>query len=310
MHPSTQTPARRLGVRSALVSLVVLAFGATFASSQVTSTVYSTDFSTGTTGWFSSTAGDISWSGGKLTYNTAPVPPATSAVNTHLLTHFEPVTLSLGSKLEITYTIAFSNVPAGNSRSFRIGMFDSGGAQISASGLGQSLSTFNDYDGYRTDHFLNLTTGSTSNPIRFTSRSGTGPSLIIDAAAYGTTSSQATTFGGYYAIQSDVIYTTSYSIERTLDDELILTYAFWNSAVEGSGHARAHTLSGSSFYTFDTLAFGVVNTIADSFTLDNVNVTYTAAAIPEPSTYALFGGLGALLVVGMMRRRRSATALR
>ena len=313
MHPSTQTPARRFGVRSLLVALVALASGATFAVGQMTTTtIYSADFSSGTTGWFSSAANDISWNtSGSLRYNTTPPQTGSTAVNTHLLTYFDPVTLSLGSKLEITYNISFANVPAANSRSFRIGMFDSSGAQISASGLGQSLSTFTDYDGYRTDHFFNLTAGSTSNPIRFTSRSGTGPSLIVDSptGAYGTTSSQANTVGGYYAIQSNVVYATSYSIERTLDDKLVLTYAFWNPAVNGSGHARSHVLSGSMFYTFDTLAFGVVNTIADSFTLDNVLVTHTApAAIPEPSTYALFGGLGALAIVGAIRRRRQSIA--
>lgn len=304
MNTSHPSPWRRPRVRSLFLSLGAFALAALGARAQVTSTIYTADFASGTAGWYSSAASDITWNaGGSLRYNTTPVPPATSAVNTHLLGYFDPVTLSLGSKLEITYSISFANVPAGNSRSFRIGLFDSGGAQISESGLGQSLSTFNDYDGYRTDHFLNLTTNSTSNPIRFTSRSGTGPSLIIDATAYGTTSSQPATFGGYYGIQSDVTYMTSYSLERTLDDQLILTYAFWNPAVEGSGHARAHTLSGTLHYTFDTLAFGVVNTIADSFTLDNVIVTHTA--IPEPSTYALCGGIVALLAVGVLRRRRA-----
>lgn len=306
MNTSHPSASRRSRVRSLFLSLGAFALAALGARAQVTSTVYTADFTSGTAGWYSSAASDITWNaGGSLRYNTAPVPPATSAVNTHLLTYFDPVTLSLGSKLEITYNISFSTVPAANSRSFRIGLFDSGGAQISASGLGQALSTYNDYDGYRTDHFLNLTTNSTSNPIRFTSRSGTGTSLIIDSptGAYGTTSSQPATFGGYYGIQSDVTYMTSYSIERTLDDQLILTYAFWNPAVEGSGHARAHTLSGTLHYTFDTLAFGVVNTIADSFTLDNVIVTHTA--IPEPSTYALIGGIASLLAVGFLRRRRS-----
>lgn len=310
---NTCTPFRSQRSRARLFGLgLVASMIATFAAAQVTTTIFSDSFTTGTSGWYSSAANDITWNSGSgsLTYNTTPL--SGTGVNTHLLTYFTPVTLSLGSKLEITYEISFTNVPAANSRSFRVGMFDSGGQQINASGLGQSLSTFNDYDGYRTDHFLNLTSGSTSNPIRFTSRSGTGPSLIVDSptGAYGTTSSQPTTFGGYYAIQSGVTYMTSYSIERTMADELILTYAFWNPAVAGSGHARAHTLSGSAFYTFDTLAFGVVNTIADSFTLDNVLVTHTTSAIPEPSTYALFGGLGALLAVGLLRRRRAGQSAR
>ncbi|HSH93510.1 MAG TPA: PEP-CTERM sorting domain-containing protein, partial [Roseimicrobium sp.] len=61
--------------------------------------------------------------------------------------------------------------------------------------------------------------------------------------------------------------------------------------------------------TFSGLSDGSTVTVgSNSFTINytSTDVTLTASAIPEPSTYAALAGVGALGAVALRRRRRQA----
>lgn len=239
--------------------------------------VLSDDFAAGIAGWHGSGptggAGSARW---EAATQSLVLP---MSANTHLVRHFPRTTLRPGERLEVGFDVSFRNVPAGNSRTLRVGLFDSGesGAHRTMGdghGTGEASAAFNDYRGYRVDHYSNFAVTTTSNPLRFTERTGvaSGTSALITTTApagYGTTSSMDAV-GDYFTIQTGVTYRITFSVERTTSGDTALLYRF--AAADGSASYWRPFSFGTGPQSFDTLAFGIVNLVADALVIDNVTV--------------------------------------
>jgi len=199
-----------------------------------------------------------------------------------------PVTLSTGDVL--TTSISFSAENVSNSPdAFRIGFFNSGGSRVSADYTGISSPSFNAYTGYAFSTNLN---SAGSNSGKIVQRTGTSNGLYTSTAFSNLKSSLKPV--GYTA---NTVYTLTFEVEALSASQMQITF----SDSLGSVYTVIDTTT--TLNTFDTLGIYLTNgTFAtNSYTIDNVVVTYSP--IPEPSALAL-GVLGGLFVLGTSRRRR------
>ncbi len=291
----------------------ILAIAAGIAAASVAATaqtvILSEDFSSGASGWYSSTETAPTWN--ESTQDLTQEMPNSS----HLLRNFTPTTIQVGEIMQVSYNITFTGV--GSTASFRniYGLLNSGRDSadwVSANGLGvDSASLFSGYQGYTVHHFANLADQSTSNAIRmFQRRADSSILLGVNTTndVYSEQQQDTGTAGStYFRLESGITYTNVISLERAVDesdnDILIFTYSMLGDGVPAD-HTRTGTMTnppGGFVFTFDTVAIGAPTTaIAESYNIDNVMIS----VIPEPSTYGIFGGIAALAMVMILRRRR------
>lgn len=243
-----------------------------------------------------------STSGVTLSSNTLAV-----TAGRHALAYFTPVgstqALGVGDSLSVSLDITFSTV--GNaSGGFRVGLFDSNGAtRPSANGDNTS---FTGYNGY-------IFTASLASPD---SSSGVSNSLTLRERATGVSGALlSTTAGGLYTtagsgggptgqtLATGVTYNLNYTISRT--DSTTLSHTFFLTGGSLVGFNNTFSDTSASTTEFDAFAILSTSTNGSTFALDNVLITYTAAAIPEPSTYAMILGGVSLLGLIYQRRRRN-----
>lgn len=260
--------------------LLTLATGLiTISHAASAQTIFEDDFSDGNrNGWytFSSSSG------------TAPV------VNQQLvltagtgsvaaITYFTPTTLAVGEKMTLTFDMSFSSFNSNNDQ-FRYGLFNSQGTQISADITSVSDSAFNGDRGYAA--FMSYTNTPQAQSLR--ERTGSNDTFW-SAGAFTSRASGNDNIGG----TPDVARQYFMELELTAADSMTVT-----SGIEVvAGSIRTFTTS-SPVSTIDSLVIFQGNDQAN-LTFDNFNVS----VIPEPGTYALLGGLAALGIV-MLRRRR------
>jgi len=115
-------------------------------------------------------------------------------------------------------------------------------------------------------------------------------------------------------ISSDSWYYVSFSLTKTDDDTFSVTCLLSNSTSSGVVGSTVATYSTTNYVNsgLDTTLYafiGIENpgSTSDFLSIDNLTLTSDAAitgsSIPEPSSYALFAGAGALAIVFATRRR-------
>ena len=212
------------------------------------------------------------------------------------LTYFSatPVALQVGDSLTASFTLAFDNVGSVSlADSLRIGIFNSGGARISADApAGRFTPSFNNYAGYY--GALNPLS-SNANTFRSYRRGGTAAQDLFTLTSLFLTPS-----GNGVVFQEDAPLQVLLEATRTQDGML------WAISI---GDRRIQSTDiGSTYFSFDTLALytsGPTNT-AQNFLISNVYVAMTPAPIPETQT-ALLLLLGAGILI--RQRRRSTPAV-
>lgn len=242
-----------------------------------------------TAAWYSSSGGS------NIVYTDATsIAQNTGGAGRHLLAYFtpdgSPVTLvNTGDYIRATFTFSFygsAGTSAGNTTSWRLGLFDSTpGTRVNADGL-NTVATFSGYTGYA---FTASPTAAGNMALR--ERTNTEAVLISDNTAYtafsGAGTSQALTLGQNY--------TGELTLTRTASG-LDISIAFSGPNVTNYTYTRSDA---TPTYSFDTFAFYTTSNVTDGYTISALAIT----AIPEPSTYAIILGLVALVTLGCRRNR-------
>jgi hypothetical protein len=228
-------------------------------------------------------------------------------------TIFPTRTLSVGDRLVATYTFTtpatVRTFPAG----FRIGLFDTldrAGldADVPASSAapnplyGNSATATPGLPGY----MMTMDVGLGNDHIAFRKHDTTASTGLLLGTTIGFTVINPTDSSDGYFIQPGTTYTGSFALKRITATEMELT-----------GALGTYTYSNTS--TFDSASFGMLaflvrgdvfggsnvpNEPDNGIDFSNVRIEFHPAAVPEPSTFTLFG-VAALGVVVAARRRRS-----
>lgn len=268
-------------------------------SAQVTTTIFDEAFATGARTTFTAGTSAVWYTSAatsQVTYTPDTSITQLSSGNRQLVGYFTPqgsaVSVAVGDTLEFTFTVIFT-APADLANGFRFGLLDSsGGSRFSADNHGASA-TVTGYTGY--GGFLNL--GASATGARLYDRS-TGSFSLFAAGGYaglGTaTSSQA--------LSADVAYTGVLTLTRSSATQMDLSF----NLSGGSVNYTVGATDASGAFSFDTFGFYTATGSATQFVISQAKLDYTAAAIPEPSTYAALVGLAALGLVGWRRHSRRA----
>lgn len=248
------------------------------------------DLANNSMAWFSSAGGgNISTSTGSMTQNGG---------GRHIIAYFTdgaPLQLGLNQALTINFAISFDRdgaFPTDND--FRMGAWNSGGERVTASNhagtsTGNPQSAFIDYTGYIFSGGLHA---DRSISIR-KKLSDSDPILMASTGVYSTLGSVST--GTHSTLAANESYTGTLSITRTAADAVEVHYVLRDDQSITMAEITRQDNSGA-YISFDTVGFWMGSSIADSFTLTQVEV------IPEPRYYAMiFGGLA---LAFLMRRRR------
>ncbi|MDF3059492.1 MAG: hypothetical protein K0R17_3707 [Rariglobus sp.] len=238
-----------------------------------------------------------------ITTNTATTTVTANALRTtaaagapahpHAIAYFNNTTLGVGDTLAFSFTFTSNetNYTQG-ATNVRWGLFNMGGSQQSSDLLTANVNTlYQNTTGYSV--FGPRTTAN--NPVQIYSRStnttedttpiSTAANVAIAGATANTTVSTFVT----------TPINASLSLTRTVSG--------YDYSVGYAGTTFSGSFTTVTATTFNMVDIWAITNNSNSLTIDNVLVTYTAAAIPEPSSYALFAGAAGMAGALTLRRR-------
>lgn len=196
---------------------------------------------------------------------------------------------SVGSKLTLTGGVTFANLVTPQADQFKFGIYDVNGQTGATGWLGYMASNSGSSGG---------PTGSRlwerNNPNTGSFGSGTGATSV--ATVNATPSNTAFASGTYNFTLTYTQVATGLHVDWTLTG-VDVTYSVSGSYLDTTPQT----------YTFNRVGIftgGGLN--ANQVSLSNLDLTYTAAAIPEPATASLL--LGAVGLLAVARHRRAASA--
>lgn len=245
----------------------------------------------GSAAWFisSATSSNAGVTSGVLTTNSG------LSITSYFAASGSPFTLATaGQTLTLTFDIAYaSNTdPTGNT-ALKLGLFNSNGnTRLTADGTNN---IFVPYSGYA------VTAGYTTNSsIRERATGLSNTALLTSTSGYTVVGTSSFTFGITDTPEPNY-YNGLFSITRTAAGHLEMTYTLTQASNPSNSWSYTVTDTTPVTFGFDTVSFSTSS--GTNMYLDNI--TLTATAIPEPSTYALGSGALALLAACLLRRRRS-----
>ena len=198
---------------------------------------------------------------------------------------------SVGDSVVFSGTAVFTLSAGAGSDQFRFGLFDTNGSGTtngwlgyfgtnSGSGGNWTGRLWERKAGNTAAYFNNSTSADERQSFAGTPASTASVSTFV-GGTYNFSMAATRTEAGLSVVWSIVGGTNSYSIGGTYNDTTALTYTFNRVGFFTGGGLNANQVSFS-----------------------NVDLTFTAAAVPEPSSFALLAGLaGAGLVAGRPRSR-------
>lgn len=286
-------------------------------SAQVTTTILEEDFLSARTSYVAGSS--VQWftqaGGSSVTYNSGTSIVQDNASARTVMGYFapagSPVTLAVGDTLTATFTVSFgANTSSGVG--FRISLLDStnvtqinngvtgfGTVHDNNRAIADNVGTgtlFTGLNGYGA--LMNLQAGTGTSGLRLIERDQALTAGSLMSTAGGTFAQVGTAVDTTGAVTVGQSYTGVYSITRT-ESGLDLSFNF--SGPGGINYTVAATDSTPSTHSFDTVGF-LQGVAGGDFTVSEFKLDYTTAAIPEPSTYAVMAGLGALGLVFWRRR--------
>jgi len=150
--------------------------------------------------------------------------------------------------------------------------------------------------------------------------SGTATIVNLDSNQYGLQlngSTETAISSGNFTLQNGVSYTLTYKAQNSGDghwfSDIVLNNGYnWNNAMwNGQATPNGPSVSGTTIFSQQFIADGSINCIYFSYsgnspgTLSSVSILADTTAVPEPSTYALFG-IGVVGMLLVMRRKKTA----
>lgn len=260
----------------------------------------------GSTSWVANNPGNVSTGTGGITVSN--VNSSGQSVGAQFMDG-SVHTIGVGESLTLSFSIAFNGAVDSGTASpgfaygLRIGLFNVNGTEAS-DGIGINNALWNPLTGY----FAAINVGHVS--------SGTDPIVLAERASVGSGSSFVHlnhVVGGsaqpYYSTldsggtnntfdqTASTFYTASLTLSRTATNTMNVAFSLTGSGISGFSYSADDTTT--PYTSFDILAIGAVTGTMNSFIIDNVSVS----SVPEPSTYAMLAGLGALGLAFWQRRR-------
>jgi hypothetical protein len=213
-----------------------------------------------------------------------------------------------GDKLRVTWTFSLTGVALANtSQNFRIGIVDTVPAsRIIADGNPPAGTALNPYAGYAIFANMGVTLGN-ANPLQIRERVAQGGTNAIlgtsgDWANAGLTGTLNGATSGNDGFDAGTPYTLVWELTRNgagIDIDATLSGQGYNTSGSGTIDANDPNGNGFVFDTFNVRPSSAAGT-AELFDTSLFRVEFIAA-VPEPTTFGLFG-LSALAMV--LRRQR------
>jgi pectate lyase len=216
-----------------------------------------------------------------------------------------PVRLTVGESLTVSFRLALSNVPAPNSLlGFRVGLFNFADStlspkRVSADGFSNS-SQGNGVAGYAL--FQNMgTTFNDGVPMRIVKRTDLSNSSLLGSSSAWTEVGVAFSVqtNGFPGFNSGQEYVWQMSVQRTGTTAIVIS-TLWSNTSSGATLSYTQADNAATNFSFDGIALRPLNTntAASSFTFKEARVDY--AALPRDGFanigYKTTGGAGGPVV--------------
>lgn len=218
---------------------------------------------------------------------------------------------NIGDQLIFTYVFDTPATieAAGENSSFRIGLFDTNGADYALDITSSTDAIHENLTGIMMDHDVNTSGGTADLNIRQRNTAGVRDRLLSTTSQYTDLSGSGP--DGEYEFQVSSTYNGSITIERIDATDFMITGTIAGPGGTAGGTSYSTTYTPESFnlnllaFHANSNNFGSSNTpdTADNgLDFSNITVQFVTTAVPEPSSAAIL--LSGLFSLGFVRRRK------